>query len=126
MRRIELTQQSLRLEAEAAQKLIDAFIVEAHERGLEPVPLKARTMDGHLVKTDKRGWYLRVNHSIALDTDGGYHVLTVPGGWRERLRGVTLTPSLPPLQVGKGGRDGETGDLKEFLAWVLDGRVPQD
>lgn len=124
-RRIELSQQNARAEAVAAQKLIDEFIVAARTRGMEPVPLRARTMDGHVVRTDRHGWYLRQNHSIAIDTDGGYHVLTVPGGWKERFRGVRLTPSLPPLQVGRGGRDGETGDLKEFLGWVLDGQVPQ-
>ncbi len=125
-RRIELSQQAARFEAVAAQALIDEFIVTARERGLQPVPLRARTLDGHVVKTDKHGWYLRRNHSIAIDTDGGYHVMTVPGGWLERFRGVKLHAVLPPLQVGKGGRDGETGDLKEFLAWVLDGQVPQD
>ena len=40
----------------------------------------------------------------------------MPGGLKERLRGVQLRPSPPPLIVGKGGRDGETGDLAEFLA----------
>lgn len=115
-----------RREAVEAQKLIDEFITQALAKGMQPVPLKARTMDGHLVRTDKTGWYLRQNHSIAIDSDGGYHVLTVPGGWKERFTGVKLTPILPPLQVGKGGRDGETGDLKEFLGWVLDGHVPQD
>ena len=29
---------------------------------------------------------------------------------------MQLRPSPPPLIVGKGGRDGETGDLAEFLA----------
>ena len=29
---------------------------------------------------------------------------------------MRLRPSPPPLIVGKGGRDGETGDLAEFLA----------
>lgn len=125
-RRIELSRLAAEREAQAAQELIDRFIVDARARGLEPVPLKAVTLDGHVVRTDKRGWYLRRNHSIAIDVDGGYHVMTVPGGWRERLRGVKLQPVLPPLQVGKGGRDGETGDLREFLAWVLDGQVPQD
>ena len=28
----------------------------------------------------------------------------------ERLRGVKLVPSLAPMTIGKGGRDGETGD----------------
>jgi hypothetical protein len=45
--------------------------------------------------------------------------LTVPGGWKERLTGVKLEPSPPPLVIGKGGKDGETGDLAEFLAWRL-------
>lgn len=125
-RRIELSEQHARMEAVAAQKLIDDFVDKARQRGMEPVPLKARTLDGHVVKTDKHGWYIRQNHSIAIDTEGGYHILTVPGGWRERFRGVKLEGILPPLQVGKGGRDGETGDLKEFLGWVLDGEVSQE
>ena len=39
--------------------------------------------------------------------------------------GRTLTGDQPSLSVGKGGRDGETGTLKEFLGWVLSGQVPQ-
>ncbi|MFV0428374.1 MAG: hypothetical protein ACK5KO_02945 [Arachnia sp.] len=124
-RRVELGQQAARREAAAAQQLIDEFIARAGELGVTPVPLKARTMSGHVVKTDKTGWYLRQNKSLAVGSDGAYYVLTVPGGWLERFRGVALEASLPSLQVGKGGRDGETGDLAEFLAWVLDGQVPQ-
>ena len=41
-------------------------------------------------------------------------------------RGVFTEPTLAPLVIGRGGRDGETGDLKEFLAWTLDGTIPQD
>ena len=37
----------------------------------------------------------------------------------ERVRGVKLEPSSPPMHIGRGGRDGETGDLKEFLGWLL-------
>lgn len=113
-------------ESQAAQKLIDQFLIDIAEQGIAPVPLKAVTLEGHAVKTDKTGWYLRQNHSIAIDVDGGYHVLTVPGGWKERLRGVKLIPTDPPLVVGRGGRDGETGDLKEFLEWVLNGQVNQE
>lgn len=36
-----------------------------------------------------------------------------------RLTGVKLQPTDPPLVVGRGGRDGETGDLREFLDWRL-------
>ncbi len=123
--RLELAEQHARGEAKEAQALIDWFVAEAHRRGIEPVPLRATTFDGHKVRTDKRGWYLRQNHSVAIDTDGGYHSLVVAGGWGARLRGVTLPGDQPQLVVGRGGRDGETGTLREFLQWVLEGRVEQ-
>ncbi|MET1006616.1 MAG: hypothetical protein ABWX96_13790, partial [Propionibacteriaceae bacterium] len=69
---------------------------------------------------DKSGWYLRKNQSLAIGDDGAYYVLTVPGGLKERLTGVKLTASPPPLIVGKGGRDGETGDIAQFLRWRLE------
>ncbi|MFD0866964.1 hypothetical protein ACFQ06_14270 [Tessaracoccus lubricantis] len=124
--RAELGASHARNEAARAQVLIDEFLAAAKEKGLEPRPLKAVTLDGHTVKTDKVGWYLRTNHSIAIDSEGNYYSLTVPGGFMSRFRGVKLEPQLAPLVIGRGGRDGETGDLKEFLAWVLDGRIPQD
>ncbi len=125
LRRLELSERAADLEASRAQVLIDQFIRDAAAAGIAPVPLRATTFDGHEVRTDKHGWYLRRNRSIAIDVDGGYHVLTVPGGLKARLRGIKLTPTRPSLQVGRGGRDGETGDLAEFLAWVLDGTTPQ-
>ncbi|AQP48252.1 hypothetical protein BW730_12805 [Tessaracoccus aquimaris] len=125
-KRHELNEGAARAEAARAKVLIDQFIEDADAAGLVPRALKARTLDGHLVKTDKVGWYLRTNHSVAIDTDGNYYTLVVPGGWKERLRGVKLQPTLAPLVIGRGGRDGETGDLKEFLAWTLDGTIPQD
>lgn len=125
LQRVELAEQAAQREAAQAQVLIDRFVTDAKAIGLQPVPLKATTMDGHVVRTDRQGWYLRQNRSIAIDTDGNYHILTVPGGLMTRLRGVKLEPSRPSLQVGRGGRDGETGDLSEFLTWVLEGKVPQ-
>jgi len=124
--RHELTEGHARAEAARAKVLIDEFIIAARAQGLEPRPLQAKTLSGHVVKTDKVGWYLRTNHSVGIDTEGNYYSLTVPGGWMERLRGVKLEPTLAPLVIGRGGRDGETGDLKEFLAWALEGRIPQD
>ncbi len=108
-------------ESRQAQQLIDDFLNQAQDRGLTPVPLRATLYSGAVVRTDKTGWYLRSNRSLAVGADGAYYVLTVPGGWRERLSGVTLQPSPPPLEVGRGGRDGETGDLRTFLARVLNG-----
>jgi len=91
-------------------------------RGMTPVPLRAQLMDGHEARTDKRGWYLNAKHSLAIGENGEYYHLVVTGGFAERLRGVKLHPSLPPMHIGRGGRDGETGELKEFLTWLIDSR----
>ena len=114
-RRVELAAGQERAESAKAQVLIDQFLLDARTAGIAPEPLRATLYTGQSVKTDKRGWYLRRNQSVAVGDDGGYYILTVPGGLAERLRGVKLTASAPPLIVGKGGRDGETGDLAEFL-----------
>ena len=114
--RAELAAGADRMESAKAQELIDVFVSQATAAGVRPEPLRATLYSGQSVKTDQRGWYLRKNQSVAVGEDGSYYILTVPGGLKERLRGVQLRPSPPPLIVGKGGRDGETGDLSEFLA----------
>ncbi|MDU7361599.1 MAG: hypothetical protein E7L00_10390 [Propionibacteriaceae bacterium] len=124
--RLELAEQQARAEAQEAQVLIDDFVRKASEQGIRPVPLLATTYNGHKVKTDKRGWYLRQNHTVAIDEDGGFHHLVVGGGFMERIRGVKLPGTQPTLVVGRGGRDGETGFLREFLQWVLEGKVNQN
>ena len=118
-RRAQLAAARDQAESREAQTLIDGFVAEARARGLVPEPLRATLYDGHGVRTDKTGWYLRKNKSVAVGDDGAYYVLTVPGGLRERLSGVKLQPAPPPLEVGRGGRDGETGDLAEFLRKLL-------
>ena len=118
--RAELAAAQERGESRRAQVLIDQFVLDAQAQGLAPDPLRATLYSGQAVKTDKMGWYLRKNRSLAIGDDGGYYILTVPGGLKERFTGVKLTPSPPPLIVGKGGRDGETGDLAEFLRLTLD------
>jgi hypothetical protein len=117
--RAELEASAIRAEAAQAQVLIDAFVAEAKAKGIAPVPLRATLYTGQSVKTDKRGWYLRKNESLAIGDDGAYYILTVPGGLKERLRGVQLKRSLPPMYVGKGGKDGDTGDLREYLDRIL-------
>ena len=119
-RRLQLAAAQERGESLQAQKLIDGFVAEARRRGLPTEPLRATMLTGQSVRTDKTGWYLRKNRSLAIGEDGSYYVLTVPGGLRERLSGVKLQPSPPPLVVGKGGRDGESGSLTDFLRWRLD------
>ena len=119
-KRAELAAAQERAESLQAQKLIDEFLAAAKARGVTPQPLRARLFSGQSVKTDKVGWYLRKNQSVAVGDDGSYYVLIVPGGLRERFSGVKLRPSPPPLVVGKGGRDGETGDLAVFLQLRLE------
>ncbi|QDP94722.1 hypothetical protein FOE78_01245 [Microlunatus elymi] len=114
-RRAELAAGARRAEAARAQQLIDDFVAATNSAGIAAEPLRARLLSGQQVKTDRAGWYLRRDHSIAIGTDGGYYQLVVPGGLAERLRGVRLQPSPPPMVVGRGGKDGETGDLKFFL-----------
>lgn len=118
-RRAELAAAQERGESQQAQRLVDAFVADARATGLAAGPLRATLYSGQSVKTDKVGWYLRKNQSLAIGDDGSYYVLTVPGGLRERFTGVKLTPSPPPLVVGRGGRDGESGSLSDFLAWRL-------
>ena len=54
-------------ESVAAQKLIDQFLIDVAAAGIPSRPLKATTLDGHVVKTDKVGWCLRTNKSLGLD-----------------------------------------------------------
>ena len=119
-RRAELAAAQERAESRQAQKLIDGFVAAAKAKGVVPGPLRATLYTGHSVKTNKIGWYLRKNESLAIGEDGSYYVLTVPGGLRERFSGVKLKPTPPPLVVGRGGRDGESGDLADFLRWRLE------
>ena len=119
-RRAELAAAQERGESVQAQKLIDQFVADMAAAGIAPEPLRATLYSGHSVKTDRRGWYLRKNQSLAIGDDGAYYILTVPGGLRERLAGVKLRPSPPPLIIGKGGRDGESGDIRDFLRWRLE------
>jgi hypothetical protein len=119
-RRAELAAAQARGESREAQKLIDEFVAAAKATGVAAHPIRAKLYGGQSVKTDKVGWYIRKNESVAIGEDGSYYVLTVPGGLRERFTGVKLMPSPPPLVIGRGGKDGESGDLADFLKWRLE------
>ena len=119
-RREELAAAALRNESVAAQVLVDQFVTEASTRGLVPEPLRAVLMDGTRVKSDQVGWYLNKARTLAIAPDGRFFQLLTTGGRLARFTGVKLSPSAPPLVVGRGGRDGETGDLKDFLARALE------
>ncbi len=119
-RREEMAAAALRNESIAAQVQVDEFVATAKSRGLTPEPLRAQLMDGTRVKSDQVGWYLNRARTLAIAPDGRFFQLLTTGGRLARFTGVKLSPSPPPLVIGRGGRDGETGDLKDFLARALD------
>ncbi|MDR1428589.1 MAG: hypothetical protein LBJ08_12685, partial [Bifidobacteriaceae bacterium] len=104
----------------AAHAHIDRFIAAAKARRLVPEHLRATTLEGRSVKTDRRGWYLNAARSVAVGEDGSFYRLVVPGtSLLARFKAVELHPSAPPLVVGLGARDGESGDLTGFLEAAL-------
>jgi len=105
-----------RRDADAAQVLIDDFVRQAQARGVAPEPLRATLNGGGTAKTGLEGWYVNAARTLAIGTDGAWYRLVAPGGLAARLRGVTIQPSPPSRSVMPGGRDGESGDLTDFLA----------
>ena len=101
-----------------AQELIDGFIDAANRAGIAPEPLRAQLTGGGTARTDRRGWYIKVDRSVAIGEDGKYYRLTVDGGLKERLSGVRLKPSTPGTSLG-GGQDGGTEQLADFLTRAL-------
>jgi hypothetical protein len=109
------------LESERARELLRRFVAEARRRGMAPVPLLARAGDGPpTYRTGLEGWYLTRDGAVGVDVDGRYYLLASPRSLRARLLGVTVPPSDPPLQVGAGGRDGESIALDALLTLRLD------
>lgn len=103
-------------ESVKAQVLIDRFVERATAAGLPTEALTASPWSGRgRYRTGVTGWYLKRNRSIGVSTDGGYYVLIVAPERFGRWRGVTLQRTPPPLQVGKGGRDGDSVALDLLL-----------
>ena len=108
-------------ESQQARALIATFVERALAHGPAPVELRARSYDGRArYRTPLRGWYLRRDESVAVDTAGEFYVLSTPASLAARVRGVVPAPSDPPLVLGAGGKDGESLDLTQALARVLD------
>lgn len=118
-RRHELASAAAQAEAQAAQVQLDAFVVSLQDAGVDPEPLSATLLNGTRVKTDRVGWYLNAAKSLAVGPDGSYYSLVAAGGVMARFTGVRVEATQPTLVIGRGGRDGETGDLSDFLARAL-------
>ena len=108
-------------ETARAAELLAGFVAEATRRGIRPRPLLARPAEKPpSYRTGLTGWYLTRDGSLAVTPDGGYYVMVTPASLLGRVRGVTLRPTDPPLQVGAGARDGESIALDVLLALRLD------
>jgi hypothetical protein len=119
LRREELARAAQRREAAAAQLQLDEFVTVLRAAGVKPHPLQATLLNGVRVRTGLLGWYLNRAETIAIDQVGRYFQLICPGSPLARITGVRVHPAEPTLVVGRGGRDGETGDLSEFLERAL-------
>jgi hypothetical protein len=108
-------------DADRAREMLGEFVRVARERGIAAVPLVARSYDGRRrYRTGLRGWYLRGDEALAVDEDGEFYILAVPGSLRARLTGVQVSPARPRTVIGEGGRDGERITLRALLDRLLD------
>lgn len=103
-------------EHERATAKIREGIAAFEAAGIAPIVLRARTDRGASVRTSLRGWYLKQDRTVAVDTEARYYVMRVPHTLGARLRGYDPEPTEAPLVVGRGARDGETFDIDELLA----------
>ena len=100
--------------------MLRSFVEVAERTGPEPEPLRVHGYGGRgSARTALRGWYLRLDRTAAVSTDGEFYVLTAPLSIVERIRGTRPRPSPPPLVLGAGGRDGDSIDLTDALERLL-------
>ena len=119
-RRLALANAAANAEAAAAQPQLDAFVDEVTARGLAPESLQATLLSGRRVKTPLKGWYINAAQTIAVGVGGEFYNLVTSGPPLARFTGVTPQPARPVTEIGRGGRDGETGPLADFLARALE------
>ncbi|WP_291377504.1 hypothetical protein [Demequina sp.] len=106
--------------AQAAAK-VRAFAASAKAAGIEPTRLTARPYSGRTtLKTNVTGWYIKRDCSVGVSVDGDFYLLHAPGGWSARFKGVHLEPADPPLELGRGARDGESMPIDKALAIRLE------
>lgn len=103
-------------ESAKAQVLLDAFVEQATAARLPTEELTARPWSGSgRYRTGVVGWYLKRDQSVGVSTDGLFYVLVVAPQRFGRWRTVAVEATPPPLQVGKGGRDGDSVALDTLL-----------
>ena len=104
-----------------AARIVELFLRVAHDEGLEDVPLRVRGYGGGSARTPLRGWYLRADETVGIDTLGRFYILSMPLSLSQRLRGVRPESQPVPMTIGEGGRDGDIVPLRFALDRLLPG-----
>lgn len=113
---VELQRRRSERESAQAQVLVDRFVERARRAGMPTEELTVRPWSGRgRYRTGVVGWYLRRDRSVGVSADGGFYVLVVAPRFLGRWRRVPVPPTPPPLQVGRGGRDGDSIALDALL-----------
>lgn len=108
-------------ETAQARELLVGFVEEMKARGVEPEELRAQVVGTSTsYRTQVVGWYLKKNRSLGVDVDANFYILAVPASLKSRVTGVRVIPSDPPLDVGRGARDGESMPMAQLLRLRLD------
>ena len=115
-------------EADEARLLLADFVRQARDRGIAPVALRARAINGRtLYKTGLTGWYLQPQRRRSGSTRRASSTSCPPRpAWPPGCAAPTVAPSDPPLVAGVGGRDGESMPLARPAAAAAGGRVGLD
>jgi hypothetical protein len=122
--RVQAERLAARQDAEhaRAEEMLRDFVAVARTARLAPEDLLVQGYGGRgNARTGLKGWYLRVDRTLGVSTDGGFYVLTAPIGLLDRVRGTRLEPRRPPLVLGAGGKDGESVPLADALDRLLPG-----
>lgn len=118
---VEAARRAREAEARATAPMVTAFAERMTAAGVPPTRLRAKPYSGPgTLRTDVTGWYVRRDRSIGVGVDGRWYVLVVAPSLRGRLSGIHVDPVDAPLQVGAGGRDGDSIALDSLLALRLE------
>ena len=116
LRRAQALAREQAAQSRQAAALLAAFVEQAQASSIAPERLHARTYDGRSrYRTNTLGWYLKRDRTVAVGTDGSFYILAVPPSFTSMVRGADLTPSDPPMELGRGGRDGQSIPLPEAI-----------
>ena len=111
--RARMLQERQNAEHARAARIVELFVRVARDEGLEDVPLRVRGYGGGSARTPLRGWYLRADETVGIDT--------LPLSLSQRLRGVRPESQPVPMTSGEGGRDGDIVPLRFALDRLLPG-----